>query len=142
MLRVTRRYPFSASHRLHVDGLSDEENRTLFGKCNNPFGHGHNYVLHVSVSGEPSPDTGLLIDRDELDRVAREAVLRRVDRKDMNAAIPEFQELVPTTENLAKVIGQWLCQAWRERFSEGGPRLSRLLLEETGRNTFELKMES
>ncbi len=142
MLRLTRRYPFSASHRLHVEGWSDEENRALFGKCNNPYGHGHNYLLHLTISGEPSADTGMLIARDELDRIAREAVLDRIDRKDMNAAVPEFRELVPTTENLAKVIADWLCQAWRARFAEGGPRLNRILLEETGRNTFELKLET
>ena len=142
MLRLTRRYPFSASHRLHVESLSDEENRELFGKCNNPFGHGHNYVLHVTVSGTPSTETGLLVSREELDCIAREAVLERIDRKDMNTAVPEFEQLVPTTENLAKVIGEWLCKAWRGRFPHGGPRLNRVLLEETGRNTFELKMET
>ena len=142
MLRLTRRYPFSASHRLHVEALSDAENRELFGKCNNPYGHGHNYVLHITVAGELSAETGLVMSRDDLDRIARQAVLERIDRKDMNAAVPEFRRLVPTTENLAKVIGEWLCRAWRRQFPRGGPRLSRVLLEETGRNSFELKMET
>ena len=142
MLRLTHSYPFSASHRLHVDALSDEENRKLFGKCNNPYGHGHNYVLHITVSGEPSAETGFVMARDDLDCIAREAVLERIDRKDMNTAVPEFRRLVPTTENLAKVIGEWLCRAWRGRYAQGGTRLSRVFLEETGRNSFELKMET
>ena len=142
MLRLTHSYPFSASHRLHVEALSDAENRELFGKCNNPYGHGHNYVLHITVSGEPSSETGLVMSRDELDRIAREAVLERIDRKDMNTAVPEFRRLVPSTENLAKVIGEWLCLAWRRRPPQGVPRLSRVFLEETGRNSFELRMET
>jgi len=142
MTRLTRRYPFSASHRLHVDSLSDEENRELFGKCNNPFGHGHNYVLEVSVTGDAEPGFGMLIDRAELDRLVRESVLDDIDHRDMNADVPEFQELNPTTENLAIVIGRRLCRAWRESRPESKVRLSRVRLEETGRNSFELPMES
>ena len=141
MLRVTRRYPFSASHRLHLDSLSEQENDELFGKCNNPYGHGHNYVLHVTVRGEANSQTGLLIGRGELDEAVRTDVLRRIDHKDMNQAVPEFANLNPTTENLAQVIGGWLCRGWRARFPAGNPRLSRIVLEETGRNTFTLDME-
>lgn len=142
MTRLTRRYPFSASHRLHVDSLSDEENRELFGKCNNPFGHGHNYVLEVSVAGDAEPGFGMLIDRAELDQLVQESVLNHIDHRDMNADVPEFQELNPTTENLAIVIGRRLCRAWRQSRPESKVRLSRVRLEETGRNSFELPMES
>lgn len=138
MLRLTRRYPFCASHRLHVDSLSPEENRDLFGKCNNPYGHGHNYVLEVSVVGEPDAETGMLVDRAALDRIVRESILPRIDHKDMNADVPEFSELNPTTENLAQVIGGWLCRAWSDSPQAETARLSRVRLEETGRNTFEL----
>ena len=142
MLRLTRRYPFCASHRLHVDSLTDEQNRELFGKCNNPYGHGHNYVLHVTVQGEADPETGMLIGREALDEAVRSDVLPRIDHKDMNEAVPEFAELNPTTENLAQVIGGWLCRSWQERFPADGPKLSRVVLEETGRNTFTLEMET
>ncbi len=142
MLRLTRCYPFCASHRLHVPSLSPEQNRELFGKCNNPYGHGHNYRLHVTVRGEADPRSGMVIARDALDATVREEVLPRIDRKDMNDAVPEFAELNPTTENLAQVIGGWLCRAWRRRFPVDGPTLSRIMLEETGRNTFALEMEA
>jgi 6-pyruvoyltetrahydropterin/6-carboxytetrahydropterin synthase len=140
-MKLSRRYQFCASHRLHLDSLSEDENRELFGKCNNPYGHGHDYVLHVTVAGKVDPETGRLIDRDELDQLVREDVLPRIDHKDMNAAVPEFAALNPTTENLAKVIGDWLCAAFRSRFPNGEPRLAALRLEETGRNTFDLSME-
>ena len=141
MLRLTRRYPFCASHRLHLDSLSEEENQELFGKCNNPYGHGHNYVLHVTVRGKADPETGMLADREALDRAVREDVLPHIDHKDMNEAVPEFADLNPTTENLLHVMGGWLCRCWQERFPQG-PRLSRIMLEETGRNTFALEMEN
>ena len=137
---LTKKYEFCASHRLHVDSLTEEENQELFGKCNNPYGHGHNYVLHVAVRGEPNPDNGMILDRDALDALVREEVLPRIDHKDMNRAVPEFDQLVPTTENLAKVMGEWLCEAFRRRAPQG-VKLSRIILEETGRNTFVLDME-
>lgn len=140
-MKLSRRYQFCASHRLHLDSLSEAENQELLGKCNNPYGHGHDYVLHVSVAGDVDPETGRLVDREELDRLVREDVLPRIDHKDMNAAVPEFANLNPTTENLAKVIGDWLCTAFRRRFGADGPRLAGLRLEETGRNTFDLSME-
>lgn len=140
MMELTRVYPFSASHRLHVAGLSEEENQRLFGKCNNPYGHGHNYVLHVTVAGEAQADTGMIVDREAVDRLVNEAVMPRIDRKDMNGAVEEFADLTPTTENLARVIGGWLSEAWPRHFSASGPRLRKIRLQETGRNTFELRM--
>ena len=140
-MKLSRRYQFCASHRLHLDSLSADENRELFGKCNNPFGHGHDYVLHVTVAGDVDPETGRLVDRDALDRLVHEDVLPRIDHKDMNAAVPEFKTLNPTTENLAKVIGDWLCAAFRRRFPAQGPKLAAVRLEETGRNTFDISME-
>ena len=139
-MELTRVYPFSASHRLHVESLSEEENQRLFGKCNNPYGHGHNYVLHVTVAGEAEEDSGMIVDRKAVDRVVSEAVLPRIDRKDMNAAVQEFADLTPTTENLATVIGDWLSAAWPQHFPSGKPYLRRIRLQETGRNIFELRL--
>ena len=140
MLRLTRRYPFCASHRLQVDSLTEEENQRLFGKCNNPYGHGHNYVLELSIEGEADPDTGLLAARDALDRMVHERVIAQIDHKDMNADVAEFQQRNPTTENLAIVMGEWLCQAWRAAPPAPGARLARIRLEETGKNSFEFDM--
>jgi 6-pyruvoyltetrahydropterin/6-carboxytetrahydropterin synthase len=138
MLRLAKRYPFSASHRLHTSRLSEEENARLFGKCNNPFGHGHNYVLEVAVRGEADADSGLLLTRAELDRLVRKAVLDKVDHANLNTDVAEMRELVPTTENLALLIGRWLRDAWDREFNGRPVRLDRVRIEETARNTFEV----
>ncbi|MCC2669849.1 MAG: 6-pyruvoyl tetrahydropterin synthase [Armatimonadetes bacterium] len=104
MLTLTRSYEFAAAHRLHSEALSDADNRDLFGKCNNPHGHGHNYVLEVTVGGEPDPRTGLLIDLALLDQVVDEQVVDRYDHRHLNYDIDEFRRLNPTSENLVKVI--------------------------------------
>ena len=104
MLTLTRGYEFAAAHRLHSEQLSDDENRELFDKCNNPHGHGHNYVLEVTVGGEPDPRTGLIIDLGELDRIVNERVVDRYDHRHLNYDIEEFRSLNPTSENLVKVI--------------------------------------
>lgn len=138
MLRLAKRYPFSASHRLHSSRLSEEENSRLFGKCNNPFGHGHNYVLEVSVSGESDPDSGMLLSRAELDRLVQKAVLDKVDHANLNTDVPSMQAVVPTTENLALAIGSWLREAWDKEFQRRPVRLDRVRIEETARNTVEV----
>jgi 6-pyruvoyltetrahydropterin/6-carboxytetrahydropterin synthase len=138
MLRLSKRYPFSASHRLHSSELSEQENARLFGKCNNPFGHGHNYVLEVGVCGEADPESGMLLPRAELDRLVRKAVLDKVDHANLNADVAGMRGLVPTTENLALVIGRWLREAWEKEFDGRPVRLDRVRIEETARNTFEV----
>ncbi len=138
MLRLAKRYPFSASHRLHSDQLSEEENRRMFGKCNNPYGHGHNYVLEVGVSGEPDPNSGMLLTRTELDRIVRQAVLDRIDHANLNTDVESMRDVVPTTENLALAIGDWLQQACEKEFAGRPLRLDRIRIEETARNTFEV----
>jgi 6-pyruvoyltetrahydropterin/6-carboxytetrahydropterin synthase len=138
MLRLAKRYPFSASHRLHSSHLSEQENARLFGKCNNPYGHGHNYILEVGVCGEADPESGMLLPRGELDRLVREAVLDIVDHANLNADLPGMQGLVPTTENLALAIGDWLREAWEREFNGRPVRLDRVRIEETARNTFEV----
>jgi 6-pyruvoyltetrahydropterin/6-carboxytetrahydropterin synthase len=138
VLRLTKRYPFSASHRLHTGKLSDEENARLFGKCNNPFGHGHNYVLEVSLSGEPDAQSGMMLSRSELDAFVERTVLSKIDHADLNADVPEFQDMVPTTENLALLLDRWLRQAWPREFGDRLVQLARIRIEETGRNSFEV----
>ena len=139
MLRLTRRYPFAASHRLHSEQFSAEENARLFGKCNNPFGHGHNYVIEVSLSGEPDEASGMLIRRGEMDDFVNRNVLSKLDHANLNTDVPELESVVPTTENLMLLIQRWLAAAWEREFAGRSLRLSRVRIEETGRNSFEVK---
>jgi 6-pyruvoyltetrahydropterin/6-carboxytetrahydropterin synthase len=132
-MTLTRRYRFAASHRLHADALSEEENRRLYGKCNNPYGHGHDYVLEVTVEGAPDA-SGQIADRAALDRMVRERVLSRLDHMNLNQDLPEFGTHVPTTENLASLIEKMLLEHWNLP-----ARLKRLRISETERNAFELE---
>ncbi|MBK9167746.1 MAG: 6-carboxytetrahydropterin synthase [Bryobacterales bacterium] len=135
MIRVTRRYPFAASHRLHAPSLTDEDNSRIFGKCNNPFGHGHNYVLEVSVRGPVDRQTGVAIPLGELDGLVKTVVLDAYDHRNLNEEIPAFRDgLVPTTENVAVEISQRLRGAWPEGF----PKLEKIRIAETDRNIFEM----
>jgi 6-pyruvoyltetrahydropterin/6-carboxytetrahydropterin synthase len=98
-----RRYMLSASHRLHTDALSAAENQTAYGKCNNPHGHGHNYVVEVLVGGPVDPETGMVVDLAALDEVVRSRMLDRFDHSNLNLD-PLFVNRVPTTENLCRAI--------------------------------------
>jgi 6-pyruvoyltetrahydropterin/6-carboxytetrahydropterin synthase len=98
-----RRYMMSASHRLHCDTLTDEQNREAYGKCNNPHGHGHNYVVEVLIGGEVDPATGMVINLVDVDEAVQARVLERFDHTNLNLD-PLFTSVVPTTENLCKVI--------------------------------------
>jgi len=131
-VRLTCQYHFSASHRLDTPALSAEENRRLYGKCNNPFGHGHNYTLDVTVEGRVDPN-GQVADRRELNELVERHVLSLVDHKDLNRDIPAFVG-VPTTENLAALIESALLKHWNL-----APRLARIRISETERNTFVLE---
>lgn len=131
MLTITRSYEFAASHRLHVPGMSDADNVELFGKCNNLAGHGHNYILEVTVSGDVDPETGMSVDLDALDREVEARIVDRYDHRNINVDLPEFQGRVPTSE----VIVQ---QIWDDLDGRLPARLTRLRLHETARNAFEL----
>jgi len=137
MIHLTRRYRFSASHRLHNEALSAEENRRLYGKCDNAFGHGHNYVLDVTMAGPVEPETGMVFDLGELDRTIEREVLERFDTANLNLDDKTFRNVVPTTENLCMEIYQTLEAklAGRERWPAA--RLERVRLEETNSNYFE-----
>jgi 6-pyruvoyltetrahydropterin/6-carboxytetrahydropterin synthase len=137
-VRLTRRYLFSASHRLHVPGLSEKENDKLFGKCNNPYGHGHNYVLEVSVEGEPDDRTGMIFERRMLDDFVRRTALDRIDHVDLNKDVEEFQQTVPTTENLSLAVHGWLAAGWDAEFGDQAAKLDRIRIDETARNHFEV----
>jgi 6-pyruvoyltetrahydropterin/6-carboxytetrahydropterin synthase len=125
-----RRYTLSASHRLHADALSADENRAAYGKCNNPHGHGHNYILEVLTRGAVDSETGMVIDLAELDETVRTNVLDRFDHLNLNLD-PLFMDHVPTTENLCKVIFRLLKNA----LPEG--RLESVRVEETENNFFQ-----
>ncbi len=130
---LSRRYRFSASHRLHVEGLADDRNRELFGKCNNPFGHGHNYTVQVTVKGPVSAESGMVVNLADLDTFVRREVLERFDFSNLNDE-PAFQGSVPSTENLAVVLWQILLPFVAER---GPLQLLRLRVEETNNNAFD-----
>ena len=138
MIRVTRRYEFSASHRLHVPGLPEDENQRLYGKCNNPFGHGHNYVLEVSVRGPVDERSGRAVDPAALDRLVRERVLQVFDHRNLNEEVETFSRLVPTTENLGLLIHERLKQSWTGAFPGAWPQLEKVRIAETERNIFEV----
>ena len=133
---LTRRYRFSAAHRLHNDALSVEENRRLYGKCDNPYGHGHNYVLDVTVAGEVDAATGMVFDLGLLDQTVGREVLERFDLNNLNEDTEEFRARVPTTENVCVAIYDLLRDRLRdERWPMA--RLERVRLEETSSNFFE-----
>ena len=138
MTVLTRRYRFSASHRLCSPSLSEERNREVFGKCSNAFGHGHNYFLEVSVEGDPDPCSGMTLPRADLDAWVEATVLERIDHTHLNTEISEFRDLVPTSENVLVVIASWLREGWKEHFPGTLPLLSGLRLEETPRNSFQI----
>ena len=128
---VTRRLKFNAAHRVHNPAYSAEENSRIFGKCNNPHGHGHNYVLDVSVSGEINPDTGYVFDLARLKEVVRREVVDAVDHHNLNVDVEFMQGVIPTAENL-------IVRVWGILKDKVGPaRLSRLVLWETENNYVE-----
>jgi 6-pyruvoyltetrahydropterin/6-carboxytetrahydropterin synthase len=127
---LTRRYMFSASHRLHSDAMSDVENAATYGKCNNPFGHGHNYALEVTVSGPVDDRTGMVCNLTDLDELVHREILEHFDHQNLNT-LPEFSGTVPTTENLCIVVYDILQRGFRHA------HLERVRFEETMMNSFE-----
>ena len=126
---LSRRYHLCASHRLHAAGLDVDANRGVYGKCNNPHGHGHNYVVEVCFSGEIDPETGMVTNLADLDGFAAEQVLRRFDHQNLNT-LHEFESVVPTTENFAVVLHRIFSSY---RFA----KLEQVHVEETENNSFD-----
>jgi 6-pyruvoyltetrahydropterin/6-carboxytetrahydropterin synthase len=127
---LSRRYLFSASHRLHSEAMSAEKNQETYGKCNNPYGHGHNYIVELTVSGQVDEKTGMVCNLVDLDSFIEKEVLGRFDHENLNT-LQEFAKEVPTTENL--------CIRIYEIVQRGFPHahLERVRLEETMMNSFE-----
>ncbi|MGO8819230.1 MAG: 6-carboxytetrahydropterin synthase [Terriglobia bacterium] len=137
MVYLTRRYRFSSGHRLHNEGLSAEENRLVYGKCNNPNGHGHNYLLEVTVAGCINPETGMVFDLVALDGIVAEHVLEKLDHKNLNLDMENFRAQVPTTENVCLEIYRLLRVPLEEAGAKCSLQLERVRLEETSLNSFE-----
>jgi 6-pyruvoyltetrahydropterin/6-carboxytetrahydropterin synthase len=127
---LTRRYWFAASHRLHSDAMSEDQNRATYGKCNNPYGHGHNYGVEITVSGQVDPQTGMVCNLADLDSFVRDQVIERFDHQNLNA-MQEFEQLVPTSENLCEIIYDIVKRGFR------AAHLEKVKLQETSQNSFE-----
>jgi len=129
-VELGRRYHFAASHRLHNAKLSEEQNHRIYGKCNNPYGHGHNYTVEVRVSGEVDPATGMIANLADLDAFVNERVIEPFDHRSLQHEVPAFRETVPTTENLCVEIFQRL-----KAFPVA--KLEAVRVVETSNNSFE-----
>lgn len=135
MIYLTRRETFSASHRLHNPDLSDEENLKIYGKCSNPNGHGHNYILEIVVAGEIDPKTGYVIDLKKLKTIILENVVNKVDHKNLNMDVDFMKGIIPTTENLAIAV-------WKELKNKISPAsLYAVKIKETENNFIEYRGE-
>jgi 6-pyruvoyltetrahydropterin/6-carboxytetrahydropterin synthase len=132
---LSRRYLFSASHRLHSDAMTAEQNQATYGKCNNPYGHGHNYIIQVTVSGPVDDRTGMVCNLTDLDGFMEKEVLARYDHENLNT-LQEFAHLVPTTENLCIQIYEIVQRGFTHA------HLERIRLEETMMNAFEYAGEA
>lgn len=134
-LSLTRRYRFAASHRLHRPNFSETENARIYGKCSNPYGHGHNYSLEVTVTGAVDPATGMIANLGELDPFVEREVVEAFDHRYLNEEVAEFAEDVPTAENICREI-------YRRLKTFPAARLERVRLEETSNNSFEFDGET
>ena len=124
---ITRKVRFCAAHRYHNPDWSDERNKEVFGPCNRPFGHGHNYELEVTIAGDVDSATGMVMNLRDIDSVLREEVVSRMDHRHLNEELPEWKDQVPTTENIS-------LELWRRLspiFAERGARLFRVRLYES-----------
>lgn len=132
-ISLTRRYRFAAAHRLHTAKLSEDENYHVYGKCSNPHGHGHNYVVEVTITGPVDPATGMIANLGQLDPFVETHVLEAFDQKYLNEEVAEFQsgQIVPTTENVCRAV-------FRRLKSFPDARLERVRIEETSKNSFEM----
>jgi 6-pyruvoyltetrahydropterin/6-carboxytetrahydropterin synthase len=134
-ISLTRRYRFAASHRLWSAKFSEEENRRLYGKCANPYGHGHNYAVEVTISGPVDVSTGMIVNLSDLDPFMRREVVDAFDCKNLNEEVVEFCEQVPTTEVLTREI-------FRRVSAFPKAKVERVRVQETSNNSFEMDAES
>ena len=132
-MKVCRRVNFNAAHRLHRKDWSDEKNDAVFGKCNNPNFHGHNYIMEVWIEGDIDPETGYVIDLKILKDIIKEEIVERFDHRNLNLDCPEFENLIPTAENIILVSWNLLRSKLDEKFK------LKLKLWETENNIFEFE---
>jgi len=135
MIYITRKFHFSASHRLYKAGLSEEENEQLFGKCSNPNGHGHNYNLEITIAGKIDPETGFVLDLKELKDLVNTKIIEEVDHKNLNLDVSFLKEVIPSTENIA-------VQFWnilKEKIDNPHRSLYSVKIHETENNSVEYK---
>ena len=132
LIRLTRSYRFAASHRLNVPQYTSEQNQELFGKCNNPHGHGHNYLVQITVEGPIDPQTGLVVDPAAMDRLVTAEVVNHFDHRYINEDLPEFKTRMASTEVIGEVMEERLLAVWPASF----PRLKEIQILETKRNSF------
>jgi 6-pyruvoyltetrahydropterin/6-carboxytetrahydropterin synthase len=135
MIYLTRKFQFSASHRIYNPALSDEENYNLYGKCSNPNGHGHNYILKVTVTGEIDAQTGYVIDIKNIKKITESEIIEKVDHKNLNLDVEFMKGIIPTTENI-------LFQFWKllaDKLNTGKVKLYSLKLSETANNFAEYR---
>lgn len=128
---ITRRFHFSASHRVYNPALNDEENFRVYGKCSNPNGHGHNYVMDVTVAGEVDPETGFVMDLSEIKRLVEEEIIEKVDHKNLNIDVDFMKGTLPSTENIAMKFWQQI----ETKINAPGRELYSIMLQETVNNS-------
>ncbi|MEG9432024.1 6-carboxytetrahydropterin synthase [Terriglobus sp. ADX1] len=138
----SRRYCFSAMHRLNAPSLSVEQNRETYGKCNNPFGHGHNYFVEVTVAGPIDPVTGFVVDMPKLDALAKRELIDRFDQVSMNDDLVFSGEFVPSTENLTIEVERIFRNEVPKLDAAGKLRLHAIRIEETANNSFDLPSDN
>ncbi len=138
MIRLSRKYRFSASHRLYSPALSEERNRAIYGKCANPYGHGHDYEVEVTVAGRVDAVTGRSVSLAALDALVNGEIVEPFRYKNLNEEVPAFQMAVPTTENLAVEAARRLRAKWQIVFGADGPQFENIRIWETERNICEV----
>jgi len=135
MVYITRRFNFSASHRVYNPGLSDEENYKIYGKCSNPNGHGHNYVMDVTVNGEVDDATGFVMDLTELKEVVQESIIKKVDHKNLNVDVDFMKNTLPSTENIVRKFWEQI----ESKINNSKRKLYSIKLQETLNNSVEYR---
>jgi 6-pyruvoyltetrahydropterin/6-carboxytetrahydropterin synthase len=135
VIYITRKFHFSASHRLYKEELSDEENYKLYGKCSNPNGHGHNYILEITIEGEINKNTGYVMDLSQVKDIVEKNIIQKTDHKNLNTDVDFMQGIIPSAENIAAAI-------WKElydKFNFGNCRLYSVRIKETENNSAEYR---
>ena len=135
MIYITRKFHFSASHRVYNPGLSDEENLRIYGKCSNPNGHGHNYVLKVTVAGEVDEQLGYVMDLTDLKQLVEKEIIEKVDHKNLNVDVDFMKGVLPSTENIAVKFWEQI----EPKISAKGKMLYSIILSETVNNSVEYR---